>query len=217
MSDTGFYFLPTGKLYKKTETKRLKNFPAGYVGSFYRNLANNVDNFLGSDFYGRITNDADISPEDVQKDVHATSDFAKVMQTDINHYVTRDRINKASFRQKLDPVSKNILQRQNPLELVFEDVSTFDAENPIVDSLLRELDFFKKGTDSDFIKNLPSDPGKEFEIKKRLDRLKGITPLPKDNNNNKNKNGAPPPFRPILPPFIDPTTNITSRTWLVWF
>ena len=104
MSDTGFYSLPTGKLYKKTETKRVKNFPAGYVGRFYRNLADNVDNFLGSDFYGRITNDANIPPEDVQKYILVTSDFAKDMQTDINHYVTRDRINNASFRQKLDKI-----------------------------------------------------------------------------------------------------------------
>ena len=104
MSDTGFYSLPTGKLYKKIETKRLKNFPASYVGRFYRNLADNVDNFLGSDFYGRITNDANIPPEDVQKYILATSDFAKDMQTDINHYVTRDRINNASFRQKLDKI-----------------------------------------------------------------------------------------------------------------
>ena len=62
---------------------------------------------------------------------------------DINHYVTRDRINDASFRQRLDPISKNILRRQNPLELVFEDISTFDAENPIVGSLLRETDVKK--------------------------------------------------------------------------
>ena len=74
----------------------------------------------------------------------ATSDFAKGMQTDINHYVIGDRINNASFRQKLDPISKNILRRQNPLELVFEDVSTFDAENRIVGSMLRELDVRKK-------------------------------------------------------------------------
>ena len=65
------------------------------------------------------------------------------MQTDINHYVTKDRINNASFRQKLDPISKNILRKQNPLELVFEDISTFDAENPIVGLLLRELDVGK--------------------------------------------------------------------------
>ena len=65
------------------------------------------------------------------------------MQTDINHYVTKDRINNASFRQKLDLISKNILRKQNPLELVFEDISTFDVENPIVGLLLRELDVGK--------------------------------------------------------------------------
>ena len=132
MSDPGFYLLPTNKLYKKEKSNRLKNFSAGYVGSFYRNLADNIDNFVGSDFYSRIAIDSDILTEDVQKYILATSDFAKSIQTDINHYVTRDRINDGSFRQKLDLISKNILRRQNPLELVFEDISTFDAENPIL-------------------------------------------------------------------------------------
>ena len=59
------------------------------------------------------------------------SDFAKGMQTDINNYATRDRANNASFSQKLDPIKKNTLRRQNPLELVFEDISTFSAENLI--------------------------------------------------------------------------------------
>ena len=59
------------------------------------------------------------------------SDIAKGMQTDINNYATRDRTNNASFSQKLDPIKKNILRRQNPLELVFEDISTLSAENPI--------------------------------------------------------------------------------------
>ena len=160
MSESGFYLLPTNKLYKIEKTFQLKNFLAGYVGSFYRNLSDNVDNFLGSDFYSRITADADIPKEDVQKYILVTSDFAKSMQDDINHYVTRDRINDASFRQKLDSISKNILRRQNPLELVFEDISTFDAENPIVESLLREIELKKKQTDSDFIKSIPSHPGK---------------------------------------------------------
>ena len=53
--------------------------------------------FLGSDFYGRITNDADV-PSDVQKYILATSDFAKGMQMDINHYITKDRLNNTSFR-----------------------------------------------------------------------------------------------------------------------
>ena len=143
MSDSGFYLFLMNKLYKKENTRRLKNFPAGYVGNFYRNLADNIDNFTGSDFYLRIAADADLPREDVQKYILATSDFAKSIQTDINHYVTRDSINDASFRQNLDPVSKNILRRQNPLELLFEDISTFDAENPVVGSLLREIDIKK--------------------------------------------------------------------------
>ena len=122
MSETGFYSLPTGKLHKTPRQSRLKNFPAGYVGSFCRNLADNVDNLLGSGFYGQIDNDANIPSEEIQKYILATSEFEKAMQNDINHYVTRDRINNAGFRQKLDPISKNILRRQNPLELVFEDI-----------------------------------------------------------------------------------------------
>ena len=122
----------------------MKNFSAGYVGKFCRNLANNVDNFLGSEFYGRIANDAEIQSNDVQKYILTSSDFAKRMQTGINYYVAKDRINNAVFRQKLDPITKNILRKENPFELVFEDISTFDAENPIVGSLLKELDVGKK-------------------------------------------------------------------------
>ena len=200
MSDTVFFLLPTNKLYKKENTRRLKNFSAGYVGNFYRNLAGNIN--TDSDFYSRIAADTDIPK-------------------DINHYVTRDRINDASFRQKLDPVGKNILRRQNPLELVFEDISTFDAENPIVGSLLRKIDIKKKQSDSDFIRSLPSHTGKEFEIQKRLDKLKGTSNVFNNNNNNNNNAGGggntggtnlnldnyglnqPPPSLPRIEDFID--------------
>ena len=151
----GFTSLPTGKLYKKTETKKLKNFPAGYVERFYRDLANNVDSVVISDFYGRIANVADIPSDDIQKYVLATTDFAKGMQSDINHYVTRDKLDKASFTQKLDPISKNIFRRQNPLELVFQDISTFDAQNPIDGSFLKEPDVGKKNLASDLVKKAP--------------------------------------------------------------
>ena len=68
-----FYSLPTGKFYKKKEKRKLENFPAGYIGRLYRNLADNVDNFLGSDFYGRTTNDYEIPSADVQKYILTTS------------------------------------------------------------------------------------------------------------------------------------------------
>ena len=40
----GFYSLPTGTPLQKTKKNRLKNFSAGYVGSFCRNLADYLDN-----------------------------------------------------------------------------------------------------------------------------------------------------------------------------
>ena len=86
------------------------------------------------------------------------------MQTDINHYVTKVRIEKASFRQMLDPISKNILRRQNPLELIFEDILTFDAEYSIVGSLLKEIDVGKKDIGSEPIKKAPRPPDLDATI-----------------------------------------------------
>ena len=100
MWDNRFYLLPTNKLAKKEILKRFKSFPAGYVGKFYRNLADNINNFLDSDLFSQMSKDYDIPNEDLQKYILATSDFAKSIQTDIIDYVTRDRINDASFRQK---------------------------------------------------------------------------------------------------------------------
>ena len=74
------------------------------------------------------------------------------MQDDINMYVTRDRLNNASFRQKLHAIAKNIFRRQNPVELVFKDTSTFNAQNPIIGSLLKKLDIGKKDIASTLIK-----------------------------------------------------------------
>ena len=54
MSDSGFF---------KENTRRLKTFPGGYVGNFFRNLADNIDNFTASDFYSRIAADADLPRE----------------------------------------------------------------------------------------------------------------------------------------------------------
>ena len=180
-------------MYKKLQKKKLKNFPAGYVGKFYRNLAENVDTFPGSDFCGRITNDADILSEDVQKYILATGDFAKGMQTNINHYVTKGRLNNASFRPKPDPISKNILRRQNPLEFVLEDISTFDAKNPIVGSLLRELDVRKKDVASHLIEIAREPPGLDFTIQIRLNKL-----------NERNERGGSNNLSPVLspPPFL---------------
>ena len=170
--------LPMGKLYKKAE-KKAKTFPAGYLGRFCRNFSNNFDSVLGSDFYRRIANDADIHSEDVQKFLLGTSDFSKSMQGNTN------------FKQKLDLIAKNILRRQNPPELVFQDISTFDAENPIVGSPLQEHNVGKNDMASHLIKKAPQPPGIDFIIQNRLNMLRN------NRNNNNNDDGMSPPPSPL--------------------
>ena len=122
--------------------------------------------------------------------------------------MTKDRINNASFRQKLDSISKNI-RGQNLLELAFDNISTFDAENPIVGSLLKELGVGKKEIASELLKKVPRPP-----IRKRLEKLKN-RPEPKDDDDNFNLSPPPspprppslgpqPPRRPLGPPLVPP-------------
>ena len=54
--------------------------------------------------------------------------------------------------------------------------------------MIRVINLNKKQTKNDFTKSLPSVPGKEFEIKKRLDRLRDIKNPSRKNNNNNNGN-----------------------------
>ena len=102
------------------------------------------------------------------------------MHEDINMYITRDRLNETSFSRKLDPISKNVMYRQNPRELVFKDISTFDAQNLLIGSLIKEIEIRKKDLVSELIKKTPNSI--DFEIESRLNALK------KDNDDNKTKN-----------------------------
>ena len=54
------------------------------------------------------------------------------------------------------------------MELVFEDISTFDAKNPIVGSLLKELNVGKKDLASKLIKNAPKLPAIDLAIRNRF-------------------------------------------------
>ena len=126
-----------------------------------------------------------------------TSDFVKGVQDDINLYVTRDSLNNASFRQKLDPIDKNIFHRKNPHDLVFQDISTFDAQNPVVGSLLCELDIGKKDVASTLTRKAPNTI--DMDIQSRLNALKE-NPTIFNSNNNNNCNNSFPPIPPPSPP-----------------
>ena len=80
---------------KKPETKELAKIPASYESRFYKTLFDPFEKSFDTLFQCDIISKA--PSDDVQNYLLATSDFCKGMQDDIKMYVTRDRLNKASF------------------------------------------------------------------------------------------------------------------------
>ena len=120
-------------------------------------------------------------------------------------YITRDRLNEASFCRKVNPIAQNIICRQNQVELSFKDVSTFDAQNLFIGSLMTETDLGKKDLSSKLLSKA-SNPV-DMEIQSRFQALKKRNDDHNYNNNNNNFGGFPP-LPPPLPPIPPLSVNI---------
>ena len=82
--------------------------------------------------------------KDIKKFLLATSDFGEEIQGGLDLCVTNNRLNEASFRRRFDKISKNIIRNKNPIELLFKDVKHFDAQNPVIGFLIKEVDISEK-------------------------------------------------------------------------
>ena len=158
---TGFISLPRNRIHKKKETKRLKNLPSNFAESFYKDWLDGIDFSQDTDFQQQLMNN---TPSEV------VSEFGEEIQGETDLYVTNNRLNEASFRHRLDPISKNIIKNQNPIELLFKDVKHFDAQNPVIGSLIREVEIGRKKDWSKFIDKAPD--VRDLELWSRLNKLR---------------------------------------------
>ena len=101
----GFISLPGNRIHKKSEKKRL-NLPSNFVESFYKDWHDRIDFSQETDFQQQLVNEP--LSEDVRNFILATSDFGEEMQGEQDLYVTINRLNEASFRRRLESISKNI-------------------------------------------------------------------------------------------------------------
>ena len=76
-------------------------------------------------------------------------------------------------------------------------LTTYNVENPIVGSLLREPDIGKKDVASDLVKIAPRQPGLDTPLRNRLNRLKD-RPEPKHGNYDLSPTPSPSPQPPPL-------------------
>lgn len=154
----------------------------------------------------------EIKNEDVKDSLLPTSEFGKHMQEDIDMYITRDRLNEASFCRKLNPIAQNIICRQNQIEIVFKDVLTFDAQNLVIALLMTETDVGKKDLSSKLLSKA-SNPV-DMEIQSRFQALKKRNDDDNFNNSNNNFGGFPPPS-PTLPPILPLSVNIFCQKFQI--
>ena len=132
-----FISLPQNWIHEKEETKKL-NLPSNFVESFYKEFLDGIDFSQDNDFQQQLVNNP--LSKDVKNFLLSTSDFGEEIQGELDLYITNGRLNEASFRRRLDPISKNIIQNKNPIELSFwKDVKYFYAQNLVIGSLIKEV------------------------------------------------------------------------------
>ena len=138
---SGFISLLRNRIHKKEETKKL-NLLSNFVESFYKDFLDGIDFSHDIDFQQQLVNN--LLSEDVKKFPLATSNFGEEIQWKLDLYITNNRLNEASFRRKLDPISKNIIRNKNPIELLLERVKHFDGQNPVIGFFIKEVDVGKR-------------------------------------------------------------------------
>ena len=83
---------------------------------------------------------------------------------------------------------------------MFKHLKHFDAQNPVIGNLIKEIEIGKK---KDLIKILKDAPDIiDLELRSRLNMLRDDETFNPDGNNNNNNNLPPPP--PFFPPYFGP-------------
>ena len=75
------------------------------------------------------------------------------------------------------------MRTEKPLTLLFKDVVNFDAQNPVIGSLLREIDLGKRSTNNDLIKKFLS-KAPDINDKILLQKFKKFKETPINYNDN---------------------------------
>ena len=108
---SGYISLSRNRTDKKEETIKL-NFPSKFKESFYKDFLDGIDLSQDNDFQQLVNN---LLSRYVKRFV---VDFGKEIQGEVLLYVGNNRLNEASFRSRVDPISKNIIRNKNTIELL---------------------------------------------------------------------------------------------------
>ena len=139
----------------------------------------------------------------LQKYLLAMGLMQDTIQENLNMVITDGGFNNASIRKTLDTKYPSIMKKSNPIDVVFKDKAKFDVQNPVVGSLIAQVQE-NKAREREYLKQLGQAPSiKDIDIGRRLRELKDFNEgrVNDDNNNNDDEDGPgvpPTPPRPLL-------------------
>ena len=103
------------------------------------------------------------------------------------------------------------MKKSNPIDAAFKNKAKFDTQNPIIGTLLTQIQSGKTKNEKVIEKQLKDAPSiKDLQI---AERLRGLQKSNRKNNNDDddNDNNDPPPTSPLLPPPYFPPSPSTDQ------
>ena len=158
----------------------------------------------------------------LQKYMLATDLMQDTIQENLNVIVTDGSFNNASIRRTLDTKYPSVMKKSNPIDVVFKDKALFDMQNPIVGSLIAQVQE-NKARERECMKQLSTGPSiTDINIGNRLKELRDFSDGNINDNRNDNNDDGPgvppsPPPRLRLPspprdePGKEPELNDAQR------
>ena len=100
-------------------------------------------------------------------------------------------------RRELDLKYPSIMKKPNPIDAVFKDKAKFEVKDPIIGSLVAQVQE-NETNEKAILNQLSGVPStKDIKLAERLAKLRGEKSI---NNNSNNNNNFPPFLSPLAPP-----------------
>ena len=86
-----------------------------------------------------VIKDAIVDNLSLQKYLVATGLLKDSIQDSLDMIVTNEKLNDPSVRRALDTKYLSVMKKSNPMDFVFKDKAKFDTQNPIISTLLMQI------------------------------------------------------------------------------
>ena len=150
--------------------------------------------------------------EDLQSYLLATEDLNKSIDDSFQLAVTHGKLNDESavrhVSERDNPKYNFFKKNDNPLDVVYREQAKFDVQNPVIGSLLNQINRGKL-TDENTKRILDKGPNpKDLELEERFKKIfdrddkrdKGIPPDLPDDSDDDDDDDFGPPGSPVVPP-----------------